>query len=146
MTQDSLLVWGKLLIAWTLTYYVYKDAFKRDLPYKNAWVVAVFIFWPLFIGYLYFRHHIENKGKIPSLYKREAEMRVQMEEQRIKIDAERRAWKKQKELEMEQNRLTEAELEEARRKRAEDKARRMSELAEERRLQEEAAAKLLHIK
>ena len=47
---------------------------------------------------------------------------------------------------MEQNRLTEAELEEARRKRAEDKARRMSELAEERRLQEEAAAKLLHIK
>ena len=38
------------------------------------------------------------------------------------------------------------DLELARRKRAEDKARRMSELAEERRLQEEAAEELFRLK
>ena len=47
---------------------------------------------------------------------------------------------------MAQNKVTEEDLELARRKRAEDKARRMSELAEERRLQEEAAEELFRLK
>ena len=130
MEWKSLWVWVRLCMACALTYYVYKDSLKRSIPYRNLWIIVTFVFFPSFLAYLYYRHHVRKQGQISNLYKRESELRVKLEEQRIRIQEEQRAWKTQKEIEMAQNKVTEEDLELARRKRAEDKARRMSELAE----------------
>ena len=146
MEWQSLWVWARLCIACALTYYVYKDSLRRNLPYRNLWIVVTFVFFPAFLAYLYYRRYVRKQGEISNLYKREAELRRKLEAQRVRIQEEQRAWEAQKKLELEQNKVTEEELDLARRKRAEDKARRMSELAEERRLQEEAAAELFKLK
>ena len=146
MEWKSLWVWVRLCMACALTYYVYKDSLKRSIPYRNLWIIVTFVFFPSFLAYLYYRHHVRKQGQISNLYKRESELRVKLEEQRIRIQEEQRAWKAQKEIEMAQNKVTEEDLELARRKRAEDKARRMSELAEDRRLLEEAAEELFRLK
>lgn len=146
MEWKSLWVWARLCIACALTYYVYKDSLKRNIPYHNLWIIVTFVFFPSFPAYLYYRYYVRKQGQISNLYKRESELRIKLEKQRIRIQEEQRAWKAQKEIELAQNKVTEEDLELARRKRAEDKARRMSELAEERRLQEEAAEELFRLK
>ena len=69
------------------------------------------------------------------------ELRRKHEEQQRKIKAESLAWEEARRREMELNNITKEELEQAEKKRAEEKAARMQELAEERMLQEEAAKK-----
>lgn len=146
MNENSFLAWGRLIAACALTWYVYKDTLKRQIPWRNLWIIVTFVFFPSILVYLYYRHHIKKQGQVSNLYKREARMRQKLEEQRIRLKEEEASWKARREEEMARNRVTEEELEAARQKRAEDKARRMEELAEERRRQEEAAAALLHLK
>lgn len=146
MNENSLLVWGRLAAACALTWYVYKDTLKRQVPYRNLWIIVTFVFFPAILVYLYYRHHVKKQGQISSLSKREAQIRQKLEEQRIRIKEEEAAWKARREEEMARNKVTEEELENARQKRAEAKARRMEELAEERRRQEEAAQERLHLK
>lgn len=146
MDEAALLSWGKLAAACLATYFVYKDSEKYQVPYRNGWIVATFIFCPVLLLYFYYKYHLKKQRSRSNLYQREAEMRQKMTEQQIKLRAESRAWEKARREEMAKNQITEAELEAAAQKRAEEKEQRLRELAEERALQEEAAAKLLHKK
>lgn len=138
--------WGQLLAIWILTYFVYWDSKKNNIPYRNAWIIGTFLLPPVFAGYLLFKFTAAKKMKLTLRQKEEAVNRARMEEAKANLAKERTAWEEAKAKEMAENRLTEEQLEEMRRKRLEDKARRMEELAEERRLQEEEAAKTLKIK
>ena len=137
----------KLVVSSSLTYYVYKDATKNKIPYRNAWLIFTFVFFPVFFGYLYYaKSYYPKQNKKSSLYYREMEMRQRHHEQQLKIKAECEAWEKARQEEMALNKITEEELEKAKQKRAEEKAQRLKELEEERKLQEEAIAKQMHIK
>lgn len=146
MNEKDFLTWGRLLAACALTWYVYKDTLKRQIPYRNLWIIVTFLFFPSILVYLYYRHHVQKQSQVSNLYRREAELRRKLDEQRIRLKEEEAAWRARREEELAQNKITEKEMELARQRRAEAKARRMEELAEERRLQEEAAEELLHIK
>ena len=146
METSAIVVWGKLILACLVTYYVWRDSEKNQVPYRNAWICVSFILFPIVIVYEYYKYHLKKKRGRSSLWHREMEMRKRIEEQQIKLRAERRAWEEKRREEMALNNITKEELEAVERKRAEEKAARMKELEEERLLQEEAIAKQMHIK
>ena len=75
---------------------------------------------------------------------------MQQREMQAKLRQERNSWeearRKEQKLNSEAQAKLEKEIEAERKKRAEAHKKRMKELAEERELQQEAAAKALHLK
>lgn len=129
-----------------ITYFVYRDSLKDKVPYRNAWIIITFIFFPVVLLYFYYKYYLKKQRSRSTLYQRESEMRQRHLEQQIRLREERRAWEQARREEMARNKITEEEIEAAAQKRAEEKARRLKELEEERQLQEEAVVKQMHIK
>ena len=55
MNEQLLIRLAQIAIRCVVAYYVYKDAIKHEVPNKNFWVAATFIFWPVVVVYLFYR-------------------------------------------------------------------------------------------
>ncbi|XOQ52084.1 MAG: PLDc-N domain-containing protein [Succiniclasticum sp.] len=143
--DQNLYTWISLIVRTVLMIYVVRDSAKRKTPYRPGWIVFTFLLWPVFFVYLYYSRKMAQKT-LPPIYQREAEMRRRMEENRKRVQAERKAWEQLRREEAAKNHQTSDDLDKAQQQRAEAKAKRMKELEEERRQQEEAAARILKLK
>jgi flagellar biosynthesis GTPase FlhF len=135
-----------ILLQWGTAYWVYRDTRARKVPYGNAWIVFTFVFLPAVLFYIIYRHTLAVKIQLSLEQKAELSFERQTEAQKRRI-AEQRALAEQNRAEQQaENQKTEAELEAYTQKRAEAKRKRMAELEEERREQEEQFAKTLKLK
>lgn len=143
-------VWMRLICSCLASWYVNKDAQANEVPKRNFWVVVCFIFFPLVLAYQFYKVYAKRKGNISSLAQRQMELEQKHLETQQRLRAEREAWERERRQQMALNKKAEKELEKeietGRQKRAAAHKKRMKELAEERELQQEAAAKALHIK
>lgn len=144
--DPALLIWGKLIISCSLTYFVYRDTIKNDVPYRNAWIVFTFVFFPVIVIYFYYKYHLGKKRSRSNLYHREMEMREKIAEQQRKLREDIREFERAKREEAAKNQDAEEEIKAAIKARNDEKEKRFAELKAERDLQEEAAAKALHLK
>jgi len=139
------LFWINLIVQWGLTYYVYKDSAKKRIPYRNAFIVFTYIFWPVFFGYLYWRRSYLSRRDMSDDLKADIRFRKKVRDEREKIRLERLAWEEAKKEEAAKNRLTEEEIEAAAKKREEEHQKRLEELEEKMRRQAEENARILKI-
>lgn len=151
MFEDtSWFIWARLVCGCLAAWYVNKDAQANELPNRNFWVVICFIFFPLVLAYQFYKDYAKRRGNVSTLAQRQMELEQKHLETRQRLRAEREAWERERRQQMALNRKAEKELEKEieaeRQKRAAAHKKRMKELAEERELQQEAAAKALHIK
>lgn len=144
------LPWIRTICACLACYYVYKDSKKNNVPYRNLWIIFSFVCFPLAWVYVYYKGYIKRKGDVSNLGNRQLEMEMKQREMQAKLRQERNSWeearRKEQKLNSEAQAKLEKEIEAERKKRAEAHKKRMKELAEERELQQEAAAKALHLK
>ena len=134
------------LIQWALAYWVYKDTVKWHVPYRNVWIVAVFLFWPFVIVYFFYRRKAARGAELSTEQKAMLHMQERAAEERKRIAEHRAAFDSMKAEEASKNRLTDAEMDKIREERKAAKAKRMAELEEERKLQEERFADTLRVK
>lgn len=151
MFEDtSWFIWVQIICGSMASYYVDKDAQKNGVPKRNFWVIFCFMFFPLVLVYQFYKGYVKRKGNISSLAQREMELEQKHLETQQRLRAEREAWERERRQQRALNKKAEEELEKEieaeRQKRAAAHKKRMKELAEERELQQEAAAKALHIK
>lgn len=153
MTYEQIqpwLPWIRTICACCCCYYVIKDSRKNEVPYRNFWIIFSFVCFPLTGAYIYYKGYIKRKGQVSELTNRQLEMEMKQREMQTKLRIERNAWeearKKEWKLNSEAQAKLEKEIEAERKKRAAAHKKRMKELAEERELQQEAAAKALHLK
>ena len=134
------------IFQWALAYWVYRDTAKRKVPYRNFWIVVTFLFWPIVMIYLFYRHRAVRGMQLTLEQKAMLHMQERAEAEKKRIAAHRAAIAEMKVEEQTKNKLTEAEMEALQEKRKEAKAKRMAELEEERKLQEERFADTLRVK
>lgn len=134
------------LCQWALAYWVYRDSAKRDVPYRNFWIVATFLFWPVILFYFFYRNRQARGMQLTLEQKAMLHMQERAEAEKKRIAAHREAIAEMKAEEQTKTKLTETEMEALREKRKEAKAKRMAELEEERKLQEERFADTLRVK
>ena len=106
--------------------------------------------FPLVFVYQYYKGYIKRKGKISNLAQRELELQQKHLEAQQRLKAERDAWELERQKQMllnsEAEKKLQKEIEREKKERDAAHRKRMKELAEERELQQEAAAKALHFK
>ena len=134
------------IFQWSLAYWVYRDSAKRDVPYRNFWIVATFLFWPVILFYFFYRNRQARGMQLTLEQKAMLHMQERAEAEKKRIAAHREAIAEMKAEEQTKTKLTETEMEALREKRKEAKAKRMAELEEERKLQEERFADTLRVK
>lgn len=134
------------LVQWGIAYWVYRDSEKRQVPYRNFWIVATFLFWPIALFYLFYRHRRARGLQLTLEQKATLHMHERAEEEKRMIAAHRAAMAEMKAEQQAKNKLTDAELEALKAKRKAAKAKRMAELEEERKIQEERFADTLRVK
>lgn len=142
--------WYILLVTWTLTYFVYRDSEKKQVPYRNVWIVVTFLFWPMAVIYFLFRCFHKKSVAVSPKIQREIDERRKMKKQVELIKEERKSWAQLREEErkkmQEANKNLDEDIAELQKKRMTAKEKRMAELAKERKMQELAAAGVLHMK
>ena len=135
-----------ILLRCALAYWVYKDTLKWNVPYRNLWIVAVFIFWPFILVYFFYRRKAARSVELSTEQKAMIHMHERATEERKRIAEHRAALESMKAEEASKNKLTDEEMEKIREERKAAKAKRMAELEEERKLQEERFADTLRMK
>ena len=148
MDEQLLIRLAQIAIRCVVAYYVYKDAIKHEVPNKNFWVAATFIFWPVVVVYLFYRQRAARTVDLSFEQKAQLEIDHKREEEKRRIAAERAEMEIERKHELEKNqiRISEEELEKLRQERRAAKAKRMKELEEERAEQERQHAELLKLK
>ena len=146
MDEQLLVRLAQLAIRCVVAYYVYKDAVKREVPNKNFWVAATFLFWPIVLVYLFYRERAARTVDLSFEQKAQLEIDHKREEEKRRIAKERAEMEIERQQEMEKNQISEAEMEKIREERKAAKAKRMKELEEERAEQEKQNAELLKLK
>lgn len=142
--------WYILLVTWALTYFVYRDSEKKQVPYRNVWIVMTFLFWPTAAIYFLFRSFHKKAVAVSPKIQREIDERKKMKKQVELIKEERKSWAQLREEErkkmQEANKNLDSDIAEIKQKRMTAKEKRMAELAKERKMQELTAAGVLHMK
>ena len=156
MDEQLLIRLAQIAIRCVVAYYVYKDAIKHEVPNKNFWVAATFIFWPVVaatfifwpvvVVYLFYRQRAARTVDLSFEQKAQLEIDHKREEEKRRIAAERAEMEIERKHELEKNQISEEELEKLRQERKAAKAKRMKELEEERAEQERQHAELLKLK
>ena len=136
MDEQLLIRLAQIAIRCVVAYYVYKDAIKHEVPNKNFWVAATFIFWPVVVVYLFYRQRAARTVDLSFEQKAQLEIDHKREEEKRRIAAERAEMEIERKHELEKNQISEEELEKLRQERKAAKAKRMKELEEERAEQE----------
>ena len=142
MDEQLLIRLAQIAIRCVVAYYVYKDAIKHEVPNKNFWVAATFIFWPVVVVYLFYRQRAARTVDLSFEQKAQLEIDHKREEEKRRIAAERAEMEIERKNELEKNQISEEELEKLRQERKAAKAKRMKELEEERAEQERQHAEL----
>lgn len=146
MDEQLLIRLAQIAIRCVVAYYVYKDAIKHEVPNKNFWVAATFLFWPVVVVYLFYRQRAARTVDLSFEQKAQLEIDHKREEEKRRIAAERAEMEMERKQEIEKNQISEEELEKLREERRAAKAKRMKELEEERAEQERQHAELLKLK
>lgn len=148
--DTSWFIWVQIICGSMVSYYVNKDAQANEVPKRNFWVIFCFMFFPLVLAYQFYKGYVKRRGNVSTLAQRQMELEQKHLETRQRLRAEREAWERERRQQRALNKKAEEELEKEieaeRQKRDAAHKKRMKELAEERELQQEAAAKALHIK
>ena len=146
MDEQLLVRLAQIAIRCVVAYYVYKDAVKHEVPNKNFWIAATFVFWPVVLAYLFYRQREARTVELSFEQKAQLEIDQKREEEKRRIAAERAEMEKERKQEIEKNHISEEEMEKLREERKAAKAKRMKELEEERAEQERQHAELLKLK
>lgn len=134
------------LLQWAVTYWVYRDSGKHQVPNRNVWILVVFLCWPLVFGYLFYRRKSARGIELTALQEERLENKRRLEAEQEKIAARRQELAALQEQQNAENQLSDEKLEAIKARRAEDKAKRLAELDEERKLQEKRFADTLRLK
>ena len=89
MDEQLLIRLAQIAIRCVVAYYVYKDAIKHEVPNKNFWVAATFIFWPVVVVYLFYRQRAARTVDLSFEQKAQLEIDHKREEEKRRIAAER---------------------------------------------------------
>ena len=79
------------LCQWALAYWVYRDSAKRDVPYRNFWIVATFLFWPVILFYFFYRNRQARGMQLTLEQKAMLHMQERAEAEKKRIAAHREA-------------------------------------------------------
>ena len=117
MDEQLLIRLAQIAIRCVVAYYVYKDAIKHEVPNKNFWVAATFIFWPVVVVYLFYRQRAARTVDLSFEQKAQLEIDHKREEEKRRIAAERAEMEIERKHELEKNQISEEELEKLRQER-----------------------------
>jgi len=131
----------KYAIVFLVVYFVYRDSKKKNIRYGNAWVVGSLLFPPIAVAYLLYSTLASKEVVLSTKQKVEIEIRKRAAEHKKKIAIERQAMEIAKREEEEKNNLTLEEIEKVKADRLAAKKKRLLELEEERKYQQEENAK-----
>ena len=142
---DTLKIILKYAVIFLIVYLVYRDSKKKNIRYANAWIIGSLLFPPIAVAYLLYSTLASKEVVLSKKQKVDIEIRRRMEEHKKKIAIERKAMEKAKHAEEEKNNLTLEEIEKIRAERLAAKGKRLRELEEERKYQQEENAKRWHL-
>lgn len=132
---------AKALLGFGLAYWVYKDSHKKKIKYSNLWLIGTFVFPPIALAYYIYQATAGSNTELTLKQKFEIELRQQTEQNKKAVEKERKEMEFLRKEEREKNLLTLEEIEKVRAERLAMKAKRLAELKEERRQQQEEIAK-----
>jgi len=138
---DMLKVILKYAVVFLIVYLVYRDSKKKNIRYGNMWVIGSLLFPPIAVAYLLYSTLASREVVLSEKQKVDIEIRKRTEEHKKKIALERKAMEKAKKEEEEKNNLTLEEIEKVKVDRLRAKEKRLHELEEERKYQQEENAK-----
>ena len=107
MKEQLLIRLAQIAIRCVVAYYVYKDAIKHEVPNKNFWVAATFIFWPVVVVYLFYRQRAARTVDLSFEQKAQLEIDHKREEEKRRIAAERAEMEMERKHELEKNQISE---------------------------------------
>jgi len=131
----------KYAVIFLIVYLVYRDSTKKNIRYGNAWVVGSLLFPPIAVAYLLYSTLASKKIVLSAKQKVEIEIRKRAAEHKKKIAIERQSMEVAKREQEEKNNLTLEEIEKVKAERLAAKKKRLLELEEERKYQQEENAK-----
>ena len=140
MDEISVLI-AKALLGLGLSYWVYNDSRKKKIKYSNLWLIGTFVFPPIALAYYIYQATAGSNTELTLKQKFEIELRQQTEQNKKAVEKERKEMEFLRKEEREKNLLTLEEIEKVRAERLAMKAKRLAELKEERRQQQEEIAK-----
>ncbi len=117
MDEQLLIRLAQIAIRCVVAYYVYKDAVKNEVPNRNFWVAATFVFWPVIVAYLFYRQRAARTVDLSFEQKAQLEIDHKREEEKRRIAAERARMEIERKHEIEKNQISEEQLEKLRQER-----------------------------
>ena len=138
---EILVLIAKAALDLGISYWVYRDCSKKGVKYCNLWVIGTFLFPPIAICYYIFQATAGRSTELTLKQKFEIELRLQTEQHKKAVEQERKEMEILRKEEREKNLLTLEEIEKVKAERLAMKAKRLAELKEERRQQQEEIAK-----
>ena len=138
---DILKIILKYAVIFLIVYLVYRDSKKKNIRYANAWVIGSLLFPPIAVAYLLYSTLASKKIVLSTKQKVEIEIRKRAAEHKKKIAIERQSMEIAKREQEEKNNLTLEEIEKIKAERLVAKEKRLLELEEERKYQQEENAK-----
>lgn len=85
----------KLAVSCLITFFVYKDAGVKKVPYRDFWVVATFLFPAIALVYLVYKKIHENKVVLTKKQEITIAYNKQVEARKKELAAEREAFAKE---------------------------------------------------
>ncbi|MGL5206111.1 MAG: hypothetical protein ACRC8T_01185 [Acidaminococcaceae bacterium] len=140
MEEITVLI-AKALLGISLSYWVYRDSRKKKIKYSNLWLIGTFVFPLTALVYYIYQATAGRNTELTLKQKFEIELRQQTEQHRKAVEKERKAMELLKNEERQKNQITLEEIETVKAERLAMKAKRLKELREERRQQQEEIAK-----
>jgi len=138
---DMLKIILKYAVIFLIVYLVYRDSKKKNIRYANAWIIGSLLFPPIAVAYLLYSTLASKKIVLSAKQKVEIEIRKRAAEHKKKIAIERQSMEVAKREQEEKNNLTLEEIEKVKAERLAAKKKRLLELEEERKYQQEENAK-----
>ena len=139
--EEIMVLAAKALLGFGLAYWVYKDSHKKKIKYSNLWLIGTFVFPPIALAYYIYQATAGSNTELTLKQKFELELRQQTEQNKKAVEKERKEMEFLRKEEREKNLLTLEEIEKVKAERLAMKAKRLAELKEERRQQQEEIAK-----
>lgn len=143
--SELVVIVGKTIVCLALAYWVYHDCQKHNISHANLWIIVTFVFPPTALAYYLYRMTAGSKKTMTLKQKYDFELRRQTERERRSVAVERAKMEQLKAEEQVKNKLTLEELEAIKAERTAQKEKRLTELKEERRLQQEELAKKMRL-
>ncbi|NCU38403.1 hypothetical protein EOL96_05090 [Candidatus Saccharibacteria bacterium] len=139
--EGILVLLAKAALGLGLSYWVYRDCSKKNIKHCNLWVIGTFLFPPIALFYYIYQATIGKNKELSLEQKFEVELRHQTARRKLDVEKERKLMELIRKEEQEKNQITLEEIEKIKAERIALKAKRLAELKEERRQQQEEIAK-----